>query len=279
MKKYQTKTTIYFLFVLWLVFAFLFESSDLLISNYFYNSQSSWSKFLEMYGEIPGLIVSLIGVYIYFTSNKLSSNSKKIIAYFFLMLISTAGLIYLNFLITHYALGVKYNSQSKIVLLVIGSSVINFLVLFYVKSKLRFNQQQYFFSRLVLRMIIFGYLLTNLPLKFLWGRIRFRDFNGDFSHFSAWYLPNGFNGNDSFPSGHAAMAWMLISLFVLLTDKSIFRRTALKTITISYALIVSFSRIVIGAHFASDVLFGSMFMIFTYVVAKHFLYEEQLNKK
>ncbi|MCX8106252.1 MAG: phosphatase PAP2 family protein [Ignavibacterium album] len=279
MKKYQTKTTIYFLFVLWLVLAFLFESSDLLISNYFYNSQSSWSKFLEMYGEIPGLIVSLIGVYIYFTSNKLSSNSKKIIAYFFLMLISTAGLIYLNFLITHYALGVKYNSQSKIVLLVIGSSVINFLVLFYVKSKLRFNQQQYFFSRLVLRMIIFGYLLTNLPLKFLWGRIRFRDFNGDFSHFSAWYLPNGFNGNDSFPSGHAAMAWMLISLFVLLTDKSIFRRTALKTITISYALIVSFSRIVIGAHFASDVLFGSMFMIFTYVVAKHFLYEEQLNKK
>lgn len=279
MKKYQTKTTIYFLFVLWLVLAFLFESSDLLISNYFYNSQSSWSKFLEMYGEIPGLIVSLIGVYIYFTSNKLSSNSKKIIAYFFLMLISTAGLIYLNFLITHYALGVKYNSQSKIVLLVIGSSVINFLVLFYVKSKLRFNQQQYFFSRLVLRMIIFGYLLTNLPLKFLWGRIRFRDFNGDFSHFSAWYLPNGFNGNDSFPSGHAAMAWMLISLFVLLTDKSIFRRTALKSITICYALIVSFSRIVIGAHFASDVLFGSMFMIFTYVVAKHFLYEEQLNKK
>lgn len=279
MKKYQTKTTIYFLFVLWLVLAFLFESSDLLISNYFYNSQSSWSKFLEMYGEIPGLIVSLIGVYIYFTSNKLSSNSKKIIAYFFLMLISTAGLIYLNFLITHYALGVQYNSQSKIVLLVVGSSIINFIVLFYVKSKLRFNQQQYFFSRLVLRMIIFGYLFTNLPLKFLWGRIRFRDFNGDFSHFSVWYLPNGFNGNDSFPSGHAAMAWMLISLFVLLTDKSIFRRTALKTIIISYALIVSFSRIVIGAHFASDVLFGSMFMIFTYVVAKHFLYEEQLNKK
>ncbi|MBI5660797.1 MAG: phosphatase PAP2 family protein [Ignavibacterium album] len=279
MKKYQTKTTIYFLFVLWLVLAFLFESSDLLLSDYLFNSRSTWAKFFEQYGEIPGLIVSLTGVYIYFTSNKLSSNSKKLIAYFFLMLISTAGLIYLNFLFTYHALGVNYNSQSKIVLLVIGSSIINFGLLFYVKSKIHFTYQQYFFSRVVLRMIIFGYLLTNLPLKFLWGRIRFRDFHGDFSNFSAWYIPNGFNGNDSFPSGHSAMAWILISLFILFTDKSILTRTAGKTILISYALIVSYSRIVIGAHFASDVLFGSMFMILTYVISKHFLYEEQMNKK
>lgn len=44
-------------------------------------------------------------------------------------------------------------------------------------------------------------------------------------------------------------------------------------------MIVSISRIIIGAHFASDVLFGSMFMISAYVLSKHFLYEEQLNKK
>ncbi len=279
MKKYQNRTTIYFLLVLWLVLAFLFESSDLLLSNYLYNPQSSWARFIELYGEIPGLIVSIIGIYIYFASNKLSSNSKRIAAYFFLMLISTAGLIYLNFLISHYALGVNFDTSGKIVLLFIGSSILNFSLLFYVKSKLNFNNRHYFFSRIVIRMIIFGYLLTTLPLKFVWGRIRFRDFNGDFSNFSAWYIPNGFNGNDSFPSGHASMAWMLISLFILFSDKSIFKRTAIKTFIISYALIVCISRIVIGAHFASDVLFGSMFMIATYLIGKHFLYEEQLNKK
>lgn len=75
------------------------------------------------------------------------------------------------------------------------------------------------------------------------------------------------------------MSWILLSLFILLADKSIFRRTAIKTIIIGYALLVCFSRIVIGAHFASDVLFGSMFMISSYVISKHFLYEEQLNRK
>jgi membrane-associated phospholipid phosphatase len=232
-----------------------------------------------MYGEIPGLIVSLIGIYIYFSSNKLSSNSKRIAAYFFLMLISTAGLIYLNFLITNYAFNVQYKSLYEIILLIAGSALINLTTLLYVKSKLRFSNKQFFFSRILVRMLVFGYLLTNLPLKLLWGRIRFRDFNGDFSNFSAWYIPNGFNGNDSFPSGHAAMGWILISIFILLSDKPIFRRTAIKIIIISYALILCISRIVAGAHFASDVLFGSMFMISAYVISKHFLFEEQLRKK
>ncbi|WP_337866409.1 phosphatase PAP2 family protein [Ignavibacterium sp.] len=279
MKKYQAKTTIYFLFIIWLVLAFLFESSDLFLSNLLFNPLSGWAKFLEHYGEIPGLIVSLIGVYIYFTSNKLSSNAKKIAAYFFLMLASTAGVIYLNFLITHYALNVQYTTTKEIILLTAGSAVINLAAMIYIKSKIKFSNKQYFFSRIVVKMLIFGYLLTNLPLKLLWGRIRFRDFNGDFSNFSAWYIPNGFNGNDSFPSGHAAMGWILISLFVLLAEKSIFQRTAIKTIIITYALILCFSRIVAGAHFASDVLFGSMFMIAAYVVSKHFLFEEQLQRK
>lgn len=279
MKKYQTKTIVYFLFVLWLVLAFLFESSDLLISNYFYKPESSWANFLEMYGEIPGLIVSLIGVYIYFSSNKLSSNSKKILVYFLLMLISTVGVIYLNFLIISNAFKVNFNSSIEIIILISGSSVINLFALIYIKNKLKFSFKQFLFSRIVLRMLTFGFLLTTLPLKFLWGRIRFRDFHGDYSNFTTWYLPNGINGNDAFPSGHAAMGWILISLFILITDKPIFQRTAIKTIIIGYALIVCFSRIVIGAHFASDVLFGSMFMISAYVVSKHFLYEEQLNRK
>ena len=279
MRKYPTKTTIYFLFVLWLVLAFLFESSDLLLSNYLYNPTSKAAKFLEQFGEIPGLIVSLIGVYIYFTSNKLSSNAKKILLYFFLMFISTVGVIYLNFLIIYYAFGVKFNSSTEVIILISGSAVINLAALVYVKNKLKFSFKQYLFSKIILRMLTFGFLLTTLPLKFLWGRIRFRDFQGDFSNFSVWYIPNGFNGNDSFPSGHAAMSWILISLFILFTDKSIFKRTAIKTIVISYAMIVSISRIIIGAHFASDVLFGSMFMISAYVLSKNFLYEEQLNKK
>jgi membrane-associated phospholipid phosphatase len=257
------------------VLAFLFESSDLFLSNILYNPSAGWAKFLEMYGEIPGLIVTLIGIYIYFNTNKLSSNSKRILTYFFLLLVSTAGVIYVNYLISHYAFGVRFNSLIEIYILIIGSFLINFFTIIYIRKKIKFSFRQYYFSRIIIRMITFGFLLTTLPLKFFWGRLRFRDLNGDFSHFTVWYIPNGFNGSDSFPSGRAAMSWMLIGLFVLISDKSVFVRTTLKSLIISYALIVCISRIVIGAHFASDVLFGSMFVIMSYIISNHLLFDER----
>ncbi|MBK7228245.1 MAG: phosphatase PAP2 family protein [Ignavibacteriales bacterium] len=48
-------------------------------------------------------------------------------------------------------------------------------------------------------------------------------------------------------------------------DKSFYKRLLVKGIIISWALAVCASRVVIGAHFTSDVLFGSFIMIITYL--------------
>ena len=47
-------------------------------------------------------------------------------------------------------------------------------------------------------------------VKIAWGRVRFDDLGVDFRNatpalYTPWYVPNGPNGEKSFPSGHASM--------------------------------------------------------------------------
>lgn len=279
MNRQQNRTTLTYVILLWVVLAFLLESSDLLISINFYDPQSIWAKFLERFGEIPGIILILISIYIYFSGNKLSSNSKRIIFYFFMMLASTGLMIYMNYLIALYILQINFKVFNQVLFLILISSAINFTLLFLFRKIQKFSRTTLLFAKMTIGMALFGYALLVQPLKILWGRIRFRDLQGVYSDFTPWYLPNGITGNESFPSGHAAMGWILISLFILIMNKTLFKRFALKFLIVFWAVAVSVSRVVVGAHFASDVLFGGAIMIVTYLVLKNKLYSTEFKSK
>ena len=121
------------------------------------------------------------------------------------------------------------------------------------------------FSRISFKMFFYGYLLIATPLKIFWGRMRFRDLAENYSDFTPWYWPNGITGNDSLPSGHAAMSFMLIVLFIFFMDKAFYKRILFKGLIIGWGIVVCASRVVIGAHFTSDVLFGTMIIVVTYL--------------
>lgn len=111
------------------------------------------------------------------------------------------------------------------------------------------------------------------------GRMRYRAMNtaggasiGGFDNFTRWYVVNGqmdkeqmralFGTTDackSFPSGHTCSAGMLYSLIMLIDVfdiKSKAKKAALWLIPILYTGTVAVSRIIVGAHFFSDVLMG-----------------------
>lgn len=79
MIKRSNKTLAYYLIAVWIIAAFLLESSDLWISINVYDPQSFWAVLLEKFGEIPGLVVVLLGVHIYIVTLKASSNIKTIL--------------------------------------------------------------------------------------------------------------------------------------------------------------------------------------------------------
>jgi len=113
------------------------------------------------------------------------------------------------------------------------------------------------FADLTLRFAFFAYLLFVHGLKGIWGRVRFRDLAEGFTNFTPWYHPSGFTGGVSFPSGHAVMGWMMLPLLILVWR----RRRALKVLALSaiiaWALLVAFARVLVGAHYASEVLFST----------------------
>lgn len=248
-----------------MIAAFLLESSDLWISVSLYNPNLGWAIFLEKFGELPGLIVVLIGIHIYIVTIRTSSNLKSIL--FSGLLLTTGSLITIYIL---WALAFAFSNSTLLFnenmnYFFLAAILLNISLSLLFKKRQKFSKKAILFSRLSFRMFFYGYLLFVQPLKIFWGRIRFRDLAGNYSDFTSWYLPQGITGNQSFPSGHAAMGFMMIALFVFFADKEFYKRIIIKGLIISWALAVCTSRVVIGAHFTSDVLFGSFAMIISYL--------------
>ena len=95
--------------------------------------------------------------------------------------------------------------------------------------------------------------LVNMGLKDIWGRVRPYELNNSQSNFTNWLTINGINGHHSFPSGHAKSAALLIVFSWFFKGKA---RLIWWIIGVVYGVLMCLSRIVIGAHFASDVIFS-----------------------
>lgn len=97
-------------------------------------------------------------------------------------------------------------------------------------------------------------------LKLTWGRVRFRQMDGNFSLFTPWYIPRGFTGFYSFPSGHtanAAVIFTLVYYLKFLPQKYRLLKPLSYIFLTVWVLLLAFSRVRVGAHFLSDVLCGA----------------------
>jgi len=244
----------------WIILAVVFGIYDLEISKNIANQNSGWAKFLENYGMIPGMIVILSGIYIYCSYIKLKSDAWSYVQRIVLLLVSNGLIFYLfdillgNVVINHL-----------IIFLVISFSI---SILIFIFLHLRKQVQSAIairYSKVVISIALFGYVICIQVVKYIWGRVRFRELDTAFSQFTPWYLPQGLTGFDSFPSGHAAMGWMLLASLILFANAKRWVKYSALVIFILWGVVLASSRVVIGAHYASDVLFGSFFLIITFL--------------
>lgn len=100
-------------------------------------------------------------------------------------------------------------------------------------------------------------------LKYLVGRARpneIMEFGGTMLFSPAWQIANSCHSSCSFPSGEAASAMAMLSIPLVLGGAY---RLPLLAMTAVPALIFSLNRIVMGAHFLSDVMLSWMFVVMT----------------
>jgi membrane-associated phospholipid phosphatase len=261
----QNKYYFFLLLPVWITFAILAATFDLQISISIVNENSFWAIFLENYGMLPGIGVLLAGIYIHYSfliTQKLIFLRK---GFYFLAA---------NFLVM-YLLGVLTgkpelkNLSDKFYLIAAVSILINLLIVIMLHlKKIEFSGLALKFSRIVIVMGFYGYLIAIQLVKTVWGRVRFRELDELFSQFTPWYLPQGITGFDSFPSGHAAMGWMILPVIILFNNGSQLWRKFVIAIICCWGILLSVSRVVIGAHYSSDVLFGSFFIITAYYFSR-----------
>jgi len=125
-------------------------------------------------------------------------------------------------------------------------------------------------------------LFTVNVVKYLWGRVRYREMVAEkdvfFEAFTAWYRPNGFSlhGHHSFPSGHTCSATNLLVLLALdevFPDSEKHKKTV-TFLVFFYIFIMAYSRLVLGAHFLSDVTGGFAIGLVTYAVARYLYFDK-----
>lgn len=95
-------------------------------------------------------------------------------------------------------------------------------------------------------------LEVNLTLKDLWGRYRPYELTSGNHEFTNWLTINGVNGHKSFPSGHTMAATLCIVFMVRFNNK----RKSFFIGGIVYGVVIAISRVIVGAHFFSDVTFS-----------------------
>ncbi|MFB3057025.1 MAG: phosphatase PAP2 family protein [Ignavibacteriaceae bacterium] len=261
----NTNILIIYLLIIWTTLAAYFAFTDLQISLSVVNQNSGWAIFLQDFGEIPGLLVLFCSAHIYLAKYSSESRLRKIVFSIILFIAASFLSGYLVIVIYKGIIGSNSFLQEFKIAIILVLLILNFILNILIRD-LRIPNSLKEFSKTSVLLSVYGYLCLIQPIKLLWGRVRFRDLDALYANFTPWFLPNGLNGNQSFPSGHAAMAWMILPLLLLVVNKSKTIKISLLILIIFWGLTVSLNRVVIGAHYASDALFGAFIIVIIFLL-------------
>lgn len=256
--KLATKRILTTVIIAWAALAVLFLVTDLDISRAIAHPGSPLGLFFERFGDIPGLLIVLFASLVMFAQLAGRKGWIPVALRVILFLLSVVIVFYIAGKLAGPDSGFSALLRRRWVAFSLGIAAVVGLCLRLALGRVQsFAAKHPSFAGFTLRFAFFSYLLFVHGLKGIWGRTRFRDLAEGFANFTPWYHPSGFTGGASFPSGHTAMGWMLLPLFILVWR----RRRALKVLVLSaiiaWALLVAYARILAGAHYASDVLFST----------------------
>ena len=248
---------------------------DLSLDKMLNNTSNSFAIWLQNTGEIPSrLVCPLAGATLfYLVKNKFA----KLVS----LVIELGGSAYLGYYFGKYFFADNDNRMIFSIIYGLGVGVIILIAGNYIKIDSKYTNA---LKTIALISIIVMFVQIGLIecMKYLWGRVRFRDLlaSGNYDAFTPWYVLNGVNGNKSFPSGHTAGASMsYLLMFMPFVFDKLKNKTALCfALPCVYTSLVAYTRLVMGAHYLSDVTMGGT-VGFTIVIISIAVYQKRFQNK
>lgn len=255
LKESGTAKLFIIIIVVWVILVIIFGFTDLEISRAVVDENSLWGLFGREYGEVPGYGLIAIALAAFIGSYNQDIKKQKIPAYVIIVI----GLILL-------VLGIVFSSQ---VLMLDGGAIILALLVFVIITFNKDWKPYRNISAIITILAVINPLLFVQITKILCGRVRFRDLAPGFTDYTPWFLPPGpTSSGNSFPSGHAAVGWMFLPLLITVKEKKWNDpyKIIMLVLVIGWGLFVAMSRVVLGAHFTSDILFSTGVAAITTVI-------------
>ena len=243
LKESFTAKLLLIIVVVWCILALVFGFTDLEISKAVVDDSSEWGIFGRDYGEVPGYALIAIVLSTFLGSFNNNLHLQKIPAYI-------SVIVGVLFIILGGDETDLYTGWGLII------PMIFYVIITWNKDWKNYRT----LAGIISLLAIINPLVLVQIMKLLWGRVRFRDLAPGFVDFSPWFLPQGITGDQSFPSGHTAIGWMFLPLLIAVKDRKNMDviKILFYILICGWGLFVGLSRIVIGAHYASDVLFSTM---------------------
>ena len=245
--------------ILWLILLPIVTIIDLDTSVEFANPSSEFGIFIRYLGEVPGYLVVVLSLsvfIIYLLRNPLESAYSTYVNLGILFFLSYGLLYAIATFIDEFFFAHDILIFNRIAVSILLSVIYTYSIWRIYQSDFQLNKTHLHFATLAMIVVLLYVLfIVNLFIKPLWGRIRFNDLD-NLNAFTAWYLPQGFTGNRSFISGHVSMGVMVWTLTPLIKKYRSNIQLIIKLIFFLWAIAVAFGRIIIGAHYLSDVFFS-----------------------
>lgn len=235
-----------YLSIIGIVTLFIGTFFDLALSQFLVNQNSIIAKFFEYHGLLIPFIIAFFAISIIYYRTKI----KAVYA------ISVIIAIYSSMQ------NLKPYLHNAILSLLIGIILHGLIIAgihFWLSTFDKATIRKYFLASIIFVTGIIISVLFVRVLKLINMRIRYRDL-ADVDQFTRWYQIGKFNlmkVSASFPSGHTStMASLLLAdLFVVRKQ-----RLLVQVIAIGLVMMMFFSRVLIGAHYLSDVSFSLIVM-------------------
>lgn len=236
---------------------------DLNLDKFLNDPNNPFALWFEATGEMPCRLICVFGgALIFFCAEK---EPLKIIG----LIVEIGGSAYFGYYISYYLFMDRY----KIPFGILFGLGVGFFVLYLGRFiAIPENLKKTFVILSIAGIIImFAQLSVVEIVKAFWGRVRFRDLlkAGSFEAFTQWYIPNGINGNKSFPSGHtggASMSYLIMMFPFINREKWLKRSWLCFLVPFVFTSTVAFTRLVVGAHYLSDVTMGGTIGFITVII-------------
>ena len=264
MKKNKKLCFFYIVAALLVIFTF----TDLQISKAIYNPQSGYGHFFEAFGELPGALIGVFSLAALITTGKYNAKWKAILFNIIF------GVLLIMFSFMAAVMPMNYLGGIKMPVAGILAAVYAIAALWITKILSKEESRNLRQAAIIGILTFVAAILVINIIKMFWGRLRFRSMEVPYNEFSLWFIPQGLTTNNeymSFPSGHSAnsaVIWwitLLPTFVVSLKEKGKY----LKVIAGAWIVMVMISRVIMGAHFASDVTMGATLSIVSfYLISK-----------